>query len=335
MWICAYKFVGYGSESAAFLNTLFIVSGGDAPGINALLLHYLSRSGDQDIVYGALGGFEGLLKGSLRRLSYRDVLPWSGMAGSILPSSREPVLSQPEAESRLKHVLTEYRIDQVVLFGGDGTLRHVVPLLRIWNIPCIGLPTTIDNDVPGTETTLGHDSACNFAYQSIDGIRATAHALSGRMFLVETLGGIHGQLALAVAHGSGAHAVLLPEYPYELTWLADRMGQAVTRFGFGLVVVCEGTPGARTLAESLPPLTEIRMRDVRLGHAQRGGTPTHADRVLAVTWADLIYESARNGVTSGVIVVQNGQSRLESEPLPNTSLLPDLALYQHINGLIS
>lgn len=310
-----------------------MVSGGDAPGINALILHYLSRVGDSDMVYGASGGFEGVLKGDWRQLSYREVLPWAGMAGSILPSSREPVLSQPDAETRLKQVLTEHHVDQMILFGGDGTLRHVAPLLGTWGIPCIGIPTTIDNDVPGTEITLGHDTACNFAYQSIDGVRATAHALSGRMFLVETLGGTHGQLALAVARGSGAHAVLLPEYSYEPTWLAERMRQTVTQFGFGLVIVCEGTPGARTLAESLPPLTGIRMRDVRLGHAQRGGTPTHKDRVLAVTWADLAYESARNGSVSGTIVVQNGQSRFQSEPLPDTPLLPDFALYQRINGL--
>jgi 6-phosphofructokinase 1 len=315
------------------VRTLFVVSGGDAPGINDLILRYTSYCTDaDDLVFGSLGGFAGLLAGAVIPLTYQTLLPWIGRAGTILPSSREPVLSQPTAESTLKQVLATFQIDQMILFGGDGTLRHIPPLLAKWGVPCVGLPTTIDNDVPGTELSLGFDSACNYAYRTIDGIVATAHALNGRMFMVETLGGTNGNLALAVAQGAGATVVLVPEYAYDMTWLATRMKSATERFGFGLLILCEGTPGARTLAEDLPRLTGIRMRDIRLGHAQRGAEVSHRDRSLAAEWAYLAYQAVHAQPTTGNLLVQNGKTIFSSEARPSTLPLPDRTLYDRING---
>ncbi len=146
------------------MRTLFVVSGGDAPGINAALGNYVrlaARHGDT--VVGANGGFPGLLASQIIPLNYDMLVPWMGRGGSILPSSRDPVLNQAEAGEQLQNILRDNAIDNIVLFGGNGTLRYIPPLMQKWSIPCIGLPTTIDNDVPGTEMTLGFDSACNFA----------------------------------------------------------------------------------------------------------------------------------------------------------------------------
>jgi 6-phosphofructokinase 1 len=315
------------------MRTVVVVSGGDAPGINALIGQYVSQAVLQgDSVLGARGGFPGLLAGDLVPLTIEMLLPWAGRGGSVLPSSRDPVLSQDDAGDQLRAVLAANQIDYLLLFGGNGTLRHIPPRLREWDIPVIGIPTTIDNDVPGTELTLGFDSACNFAYHAIDGASATAHALHGRMFMVETLGGSCGNLALAVAEGAGAHAVILPEYQYNEDWLAARMKKMVDEQGYGLFVIGEGSRGARTLAEELPKLTGIRMRDVRLGHAQRGGVPSHRDRVLAVEMARLAQRSFREGVRYGVLVVQGGQMSLHSDPLPDGAIMPDKARYDRING---
>lgn len=316
------------------MRTLFVVSGGDAPGINALLGRYTAQAElNGDVILGAVGGFPGLLEKNIVHLDSQQLVPWVGRAGSFLPSSRDPVLSNADSRSHMEVVLKGLNIDNLVLFGGNGTLRHIPPLLQSWGIPYIGIPTTIDNDVPGTEMTLGFDSACNYAYQSIDGAMETAHALRGRIFMVETLGGTCGNLALAVANGSDAHVVILPEYEYDDQWLADRLKGCVQRYGYALLVICEGARGARTLADDIPKWIEIRVRDVRLGHAQRGAKPSHQDRVLAGEMARLAFTALRSKTQSGVVVVQNGQVELHEGLLTEQRLPPpDADLYQAING---
>lgn len=311
------------------MSILAVVSGGDAPGINAALAQLVRQAGD-GVVYGAVGGLPGLVQGRWQSLNYVDVWPFVGLAGSLLPSSREPILRDPAAQQVARDRLHAEGIRGVVLFGGDGTLRHVLPILSSWGIPCAAIPTTIDNDVPGTDYTLGFDSACNFAYHSIDGVTATAHALGGRIFMVETLGGNTGYLALAIAEGTGAHAVLLPEYDYDEEQIAARLRAAAEAQGFALLVLSEGARGARTLAETLPERVGMRVRDVRLGHAQRGGTPTHRDRVFARQAADLAFETIRAG-QSGVVVARGGALHVV-EALPSERPLPDRALYDRING---
>jgi 6-phosphofructokinase 1 len=316
------------------MKTLFVVSGGDAPGINALLGHYARQAAaGGDTLIGAVGGFPGLLAGDLTPLTLDSLIPWVGRGGSILPSSRDPVLSSAEAVPRIQSLLHDHAIDNMVLFGGNGTLRHIPPLLTDWGLKWVGIPTTIDNDVPGTERTLGFDSACNYAYQAIDGAMTTAHALRGRLFMVETLGGFCGNLALAIAYGAGAHAVLLPEFAYEDAWLAGRMKAAVEQHGYGLIVLNEEARGARTLAQTLPEATGIRMRDVRLGHAQRGGVTSHLDRTLAAELAAEAYHTLKQGSGSGTLIVRGGRVALQTGVLPTVKIVPDKTLYNHINDL--
>ncbi|MCA0457662.1 MAG: 6-phosphofructokinase [Chloroflexi bacterium] len=317
------------------MKTLLVVSGGDAPGINNVIGRYLALAANGDTVIGADGGFPGLLSGQLVPLTADMLIPWMGRGGSILASSRDPVLNQQEAADRIRTVLSENNVDNILLFGGNGTLRHIPPLLKEWGIPCIGLPTTIDNDVPGTEMTLGFDSACNFAYHAIDGAQATAHALRGRIFLVETLGGTCGNLALAVAHGAGAHAVILPEYPYDDAWLAGRITHALETYGYAMVVICEGARGARTLMDDIPKWTGTRVRDIRLGHAQRGGVASHRDRVLAADMAQAAYTALKGGTQMGIACVAGGKLSVHEGVLENIAPTPpDPSLYNRINGLI-
>jgi 6-phosphofructokinase 1 len=314
------------------LKTLIVVSGGDAPGINTVLFQFARL---QPNVIGARGGLPGLLNEDLIPISLGLAAPFAAQAGSILASSREPVLGQPEAREVLRRVLEKHEIDTVLLLGGNGTLHYVLPLLANWGIRCVGLPVTIDNDVPGTERTLGFDSACNFAYQAVDGVQATARALPGRIFMMETLGGNTGFLALAIGHGAGAHAVLLPEYEYTDEWLSKRLMDSIKNEGHALLVLSEGVKASRTLADEIPKWTGIRMRDIRLGHAQRGGVPTHLDRVLAAEMAQIAYQALSEGCPIGVVVVRQGSTILHEGTLENIAIpLPDLALYKHVNGLI-
>lgn len=317
------------------MRILFVVSGGDAPGINTVLFHsavLAAQKGDE--TFGVQGGFAGLLNEQIIPITPQMMLPWAAMPGSYLQSSRDPVLTQPAAQDQLRHILTQHQINALVLFGGDGTLRHIPPLLERWGVACIGLPTTIDNDIPGTDLTLGFDSACNFALPIIDGIRATGHALTGRIFTLETLGGPTGFLALEIARGAGANAVLMPEFKYDTAQVSARLEQAVKQQGHALLIYSEGLPDKNELLDLIPKHTGIRIRSTQLGHAQRGGTPTHRDRALAAEMSQLAFKALHEGIQTGVIIVRQGETRLHTGTLNiQTPKLPDEALYQRINGL--
>lgn len=317
------------------MNTAIVVSGGDAPGINAAIDAYARLARDSgDRVVGAQDGFAGLLAGRLFELDRALLSRLSGKGGSILRSSREPVLSAPDACDRLSAVMLANDIDNLLLFGGDGSLKNALPLLERWDVPCIALPTTIDNDVAGTDYTLGHDSACNFALAAVEGIRATAGALPGRIFLLETLGGHTGYLALAIAHASSADAVLLPEYAFDLDWLAQRSRQLVERAGYALVVLCEFVPGIDNIKVALPRRSGMRLRYTALGHAQRGADASHCDRTVARDMSRLAWSALHDGLRLGTVVTRaGGLCMQEGVPPPGDKAPPDYKLYARINGI--
>ena len=322
---------------AKVFKTLMVVSGGDAPGINAVLMRYteLSEASGCQVV-GAMGGFAGALDNKIVSLSSPMLAPLAGSAGSFLPSSREPVLRTDDGRSQLRAIIDQHHISSIVLLGGNGSLGTLLPILKALGVPCIGLPNTIDNDVPGTERTLGFDSACNFAYPLANGIGQTARALPGRIFTLETLGGDSGMLALDIALGVSADCVLLKEYDYDVKWLGLRLQNAVARQGYALAVHSEGARDSRTLPDIIYKSTGIRVRDTRLGHAQRGATPTHVDRLLAVQMAKFAFGALRDGVKVGTVVVGNGRIQLRVgtlEGLPTP--MPDRTLYDSINGFAS
>jgi 6-phosphofructokinase 1 len=317
------------------VKTLIVVSGGDAPGVNTFISHFTSlATTNGDLVVGGVGGFQGVLDGHIVPLKPVLITPWIGQGGSYLQSSRKPVLNAPEAQKNLTELLVNHKIDNLLLLGGDGTQRNLAPLMEAWGITCVGIPTTIDNDVPGTEQTIGFDSACNFAHHTIDGLMATAHSLTGRIYIVETLGGHTGFLALNIALASGAHGVLVPEYEYTGEWLGRRLHEAVKRDNYALLVLSEGVADSRHLAEHIAEWTNTYTRDTRLGHGQRGAIPSHRDRLLAAHMAQTAYTALRNGMKTGTVVVQSGQVMLHQgtlvgQPVP----LPDRTSYNFVNGI--
>jgi 6-phosphofructokinase 1 len=317
------------------MRTLLIVSGGDSPGINAALYHfaYLSeQSGDH--VVGAVGGLAGAVDGHLTDLQSDMLAPLKGLGGTYLTSSREPVLKDAMNRLKLIQTISRQSIDNIVLFGGDGSLRNIPPILAELGLACIGVPTTIDNDVPGTDETIGFDSACNAAHSVIDGLLATARALPGRIFSVETLGGSTGFLALDIARTAGADAVLIPEFEYDEAWLVDRLKWAVREHKLALLVLSEGVDASRTLVDDMQRQHNLRIRDTRLGHGQRGAAPGHRDRWLALAMVKAAYAGLRDGVKSGMVAMQNGQITLcEGMAADFPARQPDRSLYDQVNGL--
>lgn len=318
------------------MRTLLIVSGGDSPGINAALYRFAllaDQWGDQ--VIGAVGGVAGAVEGHLTDIRPELLAPFAGSGGTYLSTSREPTLNDPHNRMKLSEIISRQRVDNIVLFGGDGSLRHIPPILRDMGIDCIGIPTTIDNDVPGTDETIGFDSACNAAHRVIDGLLATGRALPGRIFSVETLGGSTGFLALEIAYTAGAHAVLVPEYEYDLDWLADRLSQAADQYKLALLVLSEGVAASRILVEDMQRQHNLRIRDTRLGHGQRGVSPSHRDRTLAFQMAEIAFAGLHDRVQVGTTLVQNGKIQLCEDLVTRfPSRQPDLLRYQQINGLV-
>ncbi len=319
-----------------YMKTLIVVSGGDSPGINTLLFHYaLLARAYGDTLIGAVQGFAGVLAENIITIEPSLLLPFTGLGGTYLPTSRDPVLRDPIGQQQLAAVVAAHKIDNFILLGGDGTLRHIPPILEALDIPCIGIPTTIDNDVPGTDITIGFDSACNFAHHTIDGILATAHALPGRVFAVETLGGHTGLLALAVAAASGAHAVLVPEYAYDRQWLFERLSGVARHHRYALLIMSEGIAASRTLVDDFKNRFGLQIRDTRLGHGQRGCSPSHQDRLLAAQMAKTAFTALHDGAAVGTVVVHHGQCDVYPGNISQLApRLPERSLYDDINGLI-
>lgn len=317
------------------MKTCIVVSGGDAPGINAAIECYLRLAGRQgDQVVGAQDGFPGLLAGRVGEIDRAAVALLAGRGGAWLRSSREPALATTGARGKLRGVMKDHQIDNLLLFGGDGTIRTIMPLLDGWGAPCIALPTTIDNDVVGSDYSLGHDSACNYACQTINGIKATAHALPGRIFMVETLGGDCGNLALAIAYASGADAALLPEYDFQMDWLADRLKTAGAEKGAALAVLCEGVKNIQRIVAEIPKLTGTRVRHSKLGHAQRGADVSHVDRVVARDMCRLAFDAFKSGVSTATVISVQGSLRLHRGTLPEgRAVRPDYDRYAFVNRL--
>ncbi|MDO4558934.1 MAG: ATP-dependent 6-phosphofructokinase [Planctomycetia bacterium] len=305
-----------------------LCSGGDAPGMNACI-RAIVRSGINaglDIV-GIMRGYQGILEEdffqterSVPLMALRSVSDIARMGGTVLGSSRSPEFRTPEGRRKAAEILRKHRIDALVTIGGNGTLRGAHDLLEVWNGQVIGCPGTIDNDLLGTDYTIGFLTAVGTAVEAIDRIRDTAES-HDMMFLIEVMGRDCGCLALWTALAGGAELVCIPETPTELPKIMDRLREMKARGKRSiLMIVAEGDElgGAHEIAQKLIdagcPFPGVRT--VTLGHIQRGGSPVPEDRILASRVGDFAVKAildGKNDVMSGVI-----DGHLALTPLPET-----------------
>ncbi|HRP68869.1 MAG TPA: ATP-dependent 6-phosphofructokinase, partial [Turneriella sp.] len=216
-------------------------SGGDSPGMNAALRAFVrSALWEHYQVYGIHNGYAGLLAGDINELSSRDVGLTIDKGGTFLGTARSPEFQTPEGLKKAAAVLTNKKIDALCVLGGDGSFRGLTALSQLYKGQLIGIPGTIDNDIPGTEYTIGFDTAVQTAVEAIDKLRDTALS-HGRIFFVEVMGRKSGQIALSVAIASGAEDVIIPEEKLDLDAFAHRL-EAGRKRGkrFGIIVVAEG-----------------------------------------------------------------------------------------------
>jgi len=284
-----------------------LCSGGDAPGMNAALRAVVRYGISENIrVYGVTKGYAGLLKGQWEEMDRKSVANIILRGGTVLKTDRCPEFHKKTARAQAMKLMNEAGIDGLVVIGGDGSFRGAHALWKEFRLPVVGIPGTIDNDIAGTEATLGFDTAVNNALDAIDKIRDTAGAHE-RIFLVEVMGRNSGYIALDVGIGGGAEAILLPEKKLSTKDVADRIHRGMERGKMSsIVVMAEGqvSGGSMKMAEELKKKHGISAKVCILGHIQRGGSPTARDRRLGSIMGARAVEALLAGYSDVMVGVQ-------------------------------
>ena len=255
-------------------------------------------------VVGIIRGFAGLLCEDIKGLDHRCVSNIINRGGTILKTDRCEEFKTKEGRTKAAEVVKKNKIDGLILIGGNGTYRGGIALEKEFNIPCIGVPGTIDNDINGTDSTIGSDTAVNTALEAIDKIRDTATSME-RIFVVEVMGRDSGFITMQVALAGGAEDMLVPERKFDLNKMCEDIvkGNKKGKISW-IIIVAEGATGAAEIATQISQKTSLESRVVVLGHIQRGGVPTARDRILAtrlgVAAVDLLIKEEK-GKAVGVI----------------------------------
>ncbi len=268
------------------INTVGVLtSGGDSPGMNAAIRAVVRSCIAQGIkAKGIYRGYQGLIDGEVKELSSQDVSGIIQRGGTILKSARCMEFKTPEGRKKAFETLQKEQIDALVVIGGDGTFTGARLLAQEYNVPVIGLPGTIDNDLWGTDSTIGYDTSLNTIMDCVDKLRDTATSHE-RVFLVEVMGRDAGFLTLSAAIASGAEAAIIPERATVHEQLEEAIGQGRRKSKNSSIVLVQEHAiegGAQAVAKVLEEdHPEYNTRVTILGHLQRGGSPTAYDRIIA------------------------------------------------------
>ena len=276
-------------------------SGGDSPGMNAAIRAVVRTAAYHGVdVFGIERGYQGLIDGRIRKMDARAVSGIIARGGTILKTARCQAFFDPAGRATAAQQLAVHGIEALVVIGGDGSYQGAQKLHDEHGIKCIGMPGTIDNDIGGTDFTIGYDTALNIAVEAIDRIRDTA-AAHERIFFVEVMGRNSGYIAMMSGIAGGAEEILVPETPTDIPQLVEnlRNGRAKGKMS-SIIVVAEGDEAGHAI-EIAAKVAEIsEFKDTRvtvIGHLQRGGTPTAYDRILASRLGVLAVEALIEGET--------------------------------------
>lgn len=286
-----------------------LTSGGDAPGMNAAI-RAVTRAAIYNglTVKGIYRGYKGLITGEIQEFKTQNVSNIIQLGGTILKTARCAEFKTPEGRQIAHETMVREGIDALIVIGGDGSLTGARLLAQEFDVPCIGLPGTIDNDLYGTDTTIGYDTALNTILDAVDKIRDTATSHE-RLFFVEVMGRDAGFLALNGAIAAGAEAAIIPEFNTEVDQLEEFIKNGFRKSkSSSIVLVAESeiTGGAMHYAERVK--NEYPQYDVRvtiLGHLQRGGRPTAHDRIIASRMGVASIQALMEGQRNVMIGIEN------------------------------
>lgn len=280
-----------------------ITSGGDSPGMNCAIRAAVRAALYHGITpYGILSGYKGMIDGSIFELKHSDVSNIIGRGGTILQTARSQEFRTEEGQKKAVSNLEKYGIEGLVVIGGDGSLSGAKVLTDKYGIKCVGIPGSIDNDIYGTDVSLGVDTALNVIMDSIDMINNTASS-HGRTFVIEVMGRHCGYLAIMAGIATGADAVIIPEIEPDLDGIAEKFKKrAVDGKTRNILIVAEGAGSAYDFGEKLQKAGTFDARITILGHVQRGGFPSYFDRVLG----SRMGATAVSGLVEGKTAVMTG-----------------------------
>ncbi|MGI8574747.1 MAG: 6-phosphofructokinase [Egibacteraceae bacterium] len=287
-----------------------LTSGGDAPGMNAAV-RAVTRAADAAGVeaFAVQDGYSGLINGELRPLTARDVSGILHLGGTMLGTARSTEFRSVEGRRKGIEHLERHGIEGLIVVGGDGSFHGAEALSQESDVHVVGVPGTIDNDLSGTDFTLGFDTAVNTALEAIDRIRDTASS-HGRLFFIEVMGRHTGWIALYSGLAGGGTDVLIPEQPTEVEAIRKRIREGFS-IGkrFCLIIVAEGgeAGGAFAVADRITEGTDFDFRVSALGHMQRGGAPSMRDRVLGALLGDAAVRALLDGANRVMVGEQGGE----------------------------
>jgi len=284
-----------------------LTSGGDSPGMNAATRAVVRTALYEGAeVFGIHNGYQGIFDGEIQKLESRSVGDIIQRGGTFLGTARCETFKREEGRKKAYEILTEHGIEGLVIIGGDGSLTGG-SLLSEYGIPIVGLPGTIDNDVWGTDYTIGCDTAANTIVDAINKLRDTASA-HRRIILIEVMGRRCGWLAMQSGIAGGAEFILVPEVKNDLHKMCDELREIYARGKrYSIIVVAEGVGSAVEIGKIVAKETGIDTRASVLGHIQRGGSPTVEDRIKASILGERAAIALLTGVSNVVFGYKAGQ----------------------------
>jgi len=286
-------------------------SGGDAPGMNACIRAAVRGAIYHKVeIYGIYRGYDGMIEGDFEKLASRSVSNIIQKGGTILKSARSMEFKTPEGRKKAYEQLSKEGIEGIIAIGGDGTFTGAKIFFEEYGIPTVGAPGTIDNDLYGTDYTIGFDTAVNTALEAIDKIRDTADS-HNRLFFIEVMGRDSGYIAIRSGIGGGAELVMVPETETSINEVISTLQEGWNRKKTSsIVVVAEGDEEGNAMEIAEKVKKHIHMKDIKvsiLGHIQRGGTPSAQDRILASQLGLAALEGLLNGQKNVMVGIVNNE----------------------------
>jgi len=289
-------------------NIAILCSGGDVSGMNPALKRFVEYSFKKNLQpYFVYGGYDGLIDNDIKEASYADVTGIIHRGGTKIFSARSSRFKEKEFRALAAENLQKLNIDKLVILGGDGSFRGIDIFFQEHGIAFCGVPSTIDNDINGTQYCLGVDTALNVIKMATDNVRDTASSFK-RAFVIEVMGRDCGYLALVSALTSGAEMCLIPEIPYSLDALKKRYLKEVDQGrNYFIAIVAEGLHNSEMIARWFEEEIGFESRVTTLGHIQRGGNPTVRERLMAYQFTTYAIDALLSGNDSSVICYNNSQ----------------------------
>ncbi|GGF06217.1 ATP-dependent 6-phosphofructokinase [Halobacillus andaensis] len=284
-----------------------LTSGGDAPGMNAAIRAVVRKAIFHGVeVYGIEHGYQGLIEGSIKKMELGSVGDIIQRGGTMLYSARCEEFKTEEGQEKGIQQLKKHGIEGLIVIGGDGSFRGAKKLTEK-GYPCIGVPGTIDNDIPGTDFTIGFDTALNTVIDAIDKIRDTATSHE-RTYVIEVMGRDAGDLALWAGLADGAESIIIPEMEDEFDEVIERLKRGHERGKkHSIIIVAEGVTSGVDFSKRVEKATDLETRVTVLGHTQRGGSPSGRDRVLASRLGAYAVDLLMKGKAGCMVGIENNE----------------------------